>query len=526
MRSSRLSKWMLGFGLVLIAMNGAAADINTGSIESITTQYAELSSSFYNAITGLALKLLFGLMAVEIAWFGIKAVLERKSFEELLSALVATIFPPLLFVTLIKFGNTWLPTIIDSFWKFAEVGASIERLEPTQVMIMGIQLQNNMVSQFNQATGADASMVAALENLFPAMMMTFVCLVILISFAIMALNYFLVQVEALIIIALSPMLMAFGGWRWTRDMGVKSMNAMIGVGVKIVVLSFVLKIAITLAPVWAQSASAWRIDDWTPLWLVAFSSIGMAMLAWKAPQIASSILSGTSSLSAGDALQIAATAAATTVGAAAFGVGAAGKATNTAMDMLEKGTSGLPNLGKEIGQNLSSLDLFGGGGAGMDKANVPDPLGPLPSGSVAKSSVPDLPYRAQGDSNQSSVSNTSSATASGREASVEDDKAQGGKAKSESEQGGIGSSKTSNQPYDNSSQSSGDSTGASISGGSPSGETIGEMFQNLSSQNEYKGFPESVLDTASRLKGGIDELGSRAVGDHADVGGDLIKIKE
>lgn len=52
------------------------------------------------------------------------------------------------------------------------------------------------------------------------------------------------------------------------------------------------------------------------------------------------------------------------------------------------------------------------------------------------------------------------------------------------------------------------------------------MFQNLSSQNEFKGFPESVLDTASRLKGGIDELGSRAVGDHADVGGDLIKIKE
>lgn len=143
-------------------------------------------------------------------------------------------------------------------------------------------------------------------------------------------------------------------------------------------------------------------------------------------------------MSAGDALHIAATAtaAATTVGAAAFGVGAAGKAKNTAMDRLEKGTSGLPNLGKEIGQKLSSLDLIGGGGAGMDKANVPDPLGPPPPGSVAKSSVPDLPYRAQGDSSQSSVSNTSSATASDCEASVGDGKAQWEKAKSQSEQGG------------------------------------------------------------------------------------------
>lgn len=517
MRKSKFLKYSIGISLGFVAVNGVAADLAPGSIETIATQYEELSSSFYNAITGLALKLLFGLMMIEIAWFGIKGVLERKSFEDLLSSLVATIFPPLLFVTLIKFGNTWLPAIIDSFWKFAEVGAGIERLEPTKVMLMGIQLQNSMVSQFNQATGADSSVIAAIGNFFPAMMLTFVCLVILISFALMALNYFLVQVEAFIIIAVSPMLMAFGGWRWTRDMGVKSMNAMIGVGVKIVVLTLVLKIAITLAPIWAQSASAWRIDDWTPLWLVAFSSVGMAMLAWKAPQMASSILSGTSSLSAGDALQIAATAAAATVGAAAFGAGAVGKASNTALDALEKGTSGLPNLGKELGQSLNGLGSFGGNNTGMDSANVPDPLGPPPEGSVDKSLVPELPNGDKEKSKLSSASEDAKTSASDQKQTSKSDKpvsdSNPSSREGKQERGGNqGNNDSTNAPNQSNStvHSNGDSTAASMSGDLSSGQTIEEMFQNYT----------------SRIKGGLDELGHKATGDHADVGGDLIKVKE
>jgi type IV secretion system protein TrbL len=143
---------------------------------------------------------------------------------------------------------------------------------------------------------------------------------------------------------------------------------MIACGVKILVLMLLMSIITKLVPIWATEAAAWRIDDWSPLWRVAFSAAGGALLAWKAPQIAANAISGTSSLTAGDALQVATMAATAAVATTAMASGAADKVLGGASGAVSRGSESLRN---NIG--ASSIEPITG------SSSVADPTGPSPS---------------------------------------------------------------------------------------------------------------------------------------------------
>jgi len=196
-----------------------------------------------------------------------------------------------------------------------------------------------------------------------------VCIIILVAFALMAANVFLIWAEAYLLIGVSPILLSFAGMRWTRDIAPKTFNSMIACGVKILVLMLLMSIVTKLVPIWATEAAAWKINDWSPLWRVAFSAAGCAFLAWKAPQIAANAISGTSSLTAGDALQIATMAATAAVATTAVASGAADKVLGGASGMASRGFDSLRN-----GMAASSIEPITGG-------SVPDPTGSTPSSS-------------------------------------------------------------------------------------------------------------------------------------------------
>jgi type IV secretion system protein TrbL len=153
--------------------------------------------------------------------------------------------------------------------------------------------------------------------------------------------------------------------RWTRDIAPKTFNSMIACGVKILVLMLLMSIISKLVPIWATEAATWKIDDWSPLWRVAFSAAGCAFLAWKAPQIAANAISGTSSLTAGDALQIATMAATAAVATTAVASGAADKVLEKASGAASRGFDSLRN---SVGS--SSISPLAG------SSSVPNQTGP------------------------------------------------------------------------------------------------------------------------------------------------------
>ncbi|ACT52127.1 P-type conjugative transfer protein TrbL [Methylovorus glucosotrophus] len=370
---------------------------SAGDLGEVLSQYKTSSMTFYGALQGFALSLLLKLWMVEMSWASIKWVLERKPFEDLLSHFVSASFPPLFFVLVIKMGNTWFPTILESFEFFGTKGSGLSAdsasLDPGVILEKGIILQNQMVQKFNTIAGTGP--IEALQNILPSLLLMAVCIIILIAFALMAANVFLVWAEAYLLIGVSPILLAFAGMRWTRDMAPKTFNSMIAAGIKILVLMLLMSIFTQLVPKWATEAASWTMQDWSPLWRVAFSAAGCAFFAWKAPQIAANAISGTSSLTAGDALQIAAMAATAAVGGAALAAGAADKVLNGASEALTKGggavSNGLMSMGGPSIEPITS------------SAVIPDPTGPSPISDGSTATTSNSP---QGNASGATISGT------------------------------------------------------------------------------------------------------------------------
>jgi len=192
-----------------------------------------------------------------------------------------------------------------------------------------------------------------------------VCALILLAFALMAANAFLVWAEAYLLIGVSPVLLAFAGMRWTRDMAPKTFNSMVACGIKILVLMLLMSVITKLIPIWSAELASWKlISDWSPLWRVAFSAATAAFLAWKAPQIAANAIAGTSSLTAGDALNIATAAAIAAVGGVAAASSAADKVLETGSKAATRGFDALRNS-----TGASSITPITGSNS------VPDPTG-------------------------------------------------------------------------------------------------------------------------------------------------------
>jgi type IV secretion system protein TrbL len=399
-----LNKKHLGISLFIVVlwMSFSLAAEAGGDLGAVLDQYKTSSLTFYGALQGLGISLLFKLWAIEMSWASIKWVLEKKPFEELLSHFVSASFPPLFFVLVIQKGGTWFSYILNMFEYFGNQGSKATSgsasLDPGVILEKGIILQNQMVAQFNGIAGTGP--LDALKNVLPSLLLMSVCIIILLAFALMAANVFLIWAEAYLLIGVSPILLAFAGMRWTRDMAPKTFNSMIASGIKILVLMLLMSIVTKLVPIWATEAAAWNMSDWSPLWRVAFSAAGVAFLAWKAPQIAANAISGTSSLTAGEALQIAAMAATAAVGTAALATGAADKLMSSASNAGSKGVESLSNSFRG-----GSIEPITG-----SSPYVPDPTGSSPSSSDGSSvSVSNRIQDAKGDAKNSSISSANDA---------------------------------------------------------------------------------------------------------------------
>lgn len=341
----------------------APADSASNSLNTFKTT----SLNFYSNITPLAIKALWSLAMASFAWSTMQNVIKGGAdIGESITLLIRLSIFPALYTLLIKKGPEWLPEFMTAAQLFGSVGTgqTID-LNPDNIFRLGLQLENVMIVSFNDVSGS--GLASVITNLFPSLLLVAVCLLVLFAFGLMAAMVYIITAEAFILIALAPILFAFGGSQWTKDMAMKPWNSMIGVMLKLIILYVILSIAISVTPEWARLAGTWSLTDWSPLFTVVWQALVFAYLTVKIPQIAQNALTGSASLSAGDALQMATAAAVAAVGAAAMGGSAFDKA-RTGFggggkdDSLSKATSfpmsrGIPDLGngKPQSSNIPSM---------------------------------------------------------------------------------------------------------------------------------------------------------------------------
>jgi len=297
-----------------------------------------------------AIRLFLLLAAIDFGWLCANFIFEKKEFEDMMFSVGKKLMTLSFFLFLLMSSNTWIPQVLNSFTKIGKEAGGTNVTTPDGIAAHGYDAAIG-VFEILKDLDLGEQMVAVL----PAVGMA---LLIFLAFLWTAAQLLIAQIESGIAIGAGIILMGFGGSRWTTDMATKYKQYVVATGVKLMLLYIIVGTGATLF----SDIKLVNGPQFLPSMMVASGSAFMyAFLATKVPAIASGMMSGSPSMSAGDIMG-----AAIGAGAAIAGLGAAGAAMGKAgASALGGGAAAATGVGQALGAGLDSGMDMGKSGAGL-----------------------------------------------------------------------------------------------------------------------------------------------------------------
>ncbi|WNL48565.1 P-type conjugative transfer protein TrbL (plasmid) [Dyella sp. BiH032] len=253
---------------------------------------------------------------------------------------------PIGFITLLV--TTWksvVTMVIGGFlWigKTAGGGTSDFINDPSRIVDIGMDVCQPIIDFLNSYETWNPAKALIMGILLGGSMIG-----ILASFFVIAINCFITYLEFYIVSVLTAIFVPFGVFKPTAFLSEKAIGAVIGQGVKLMVLAFIVAVS---APV-IQSINLPAEPTIAQCWLTLLAVLAIAILAVHAPALAGGILSGSPSLSAGSA-------ATTTLGAMA-GMAAAGGGALIAGKAAAQGGAAAAHSASRVSGAVSAAGMEG-----------------------------------------------------------------------------------------------------------------------------------------------------------------------
>ncbi len=176
-------------------------------------------------------------------------------------------------------------------------------MDPSRIAGMGLDATAPLAQKIEDLTALDVSDLFVFGLAYIGIML---------SFLIMAMNVFLAVLEYYMIAAIVGILMPFGLLSGTKFLAEKAIGAVVASGVKLCVLGFVLSVS---DPVIRNIRFAGDEITLNELWAMFLTVSSLMLLCWKAPSLASNLLSGAPALGAHDFARPVQTAVVAAIGA-------------------------------------------------------------------------------------------------------------------------------------------------------------------------------------------------------------------
>ncbi len=342
---------------MLVATQSALAQNATSPI---LNQYANARGAWFDAIWPFANGLFALLATIEFAWSMAILALERADMQTFLAGFVRKIMWIGAFFTLLTFGPTWIPAIIDSFIDLgAAAGNGGAPLTPSLVFQRGIEIAGRLMD------GAGAAMF--ITNFGASLALVASALLVMLAFVMVTIQFVVAMVESYIVVAAGLIFLGFGGSRWTVPYVERYIALAVAVGVKIMVLYLLIGLGMAVSEGWIDSAIA--VPEQLSPGMSALEIVGSAlifgMLCWQAPKLVSGLLGGAPSLGAGDALSSAAGPAALAAGGAVLASAAAGSVIARVAAAASAGGASRGGSSPTPGGGGGGNGGGGGGGSGV-----------------------------------------------------------------------------------------------------------------------------------------------------------------
>ncbi|MHB1705948.1 MAG: P-type conjugative transfer protein TrbL [Acidithiobacillus sp.] len=397
--------WVLLASALLVAPDAFAG---TSGASSVTQTFINATTGWYAALKTIAEEIFYALFGVDFVYLVAQWLIGGKDVHEVFTSFIKKLLTIGTFFTILINGHELIGWVVNGFQQSGVAAAGQPHTGMGWILSTGGQffitcLQGPMKSGggkvgflFNMVTSGGQNVLSVVIGALTGLVVGIIAILALIY---LALEYLAIQLEAALVASVGIIMLGFAGSRWTVQHAEGYLKYALSVGVRFMVL--VIWIA------FIENNSTGIIDNLlSGVRQDGGSSIGTAMgayanvlifvllIAWmakKLPSIASSVMTGGSSLSGGElfaggvAAAAVGAAAVVTGGAALAGAGAGGGmgaltgAQAAAMDAgAAGGTAG--SLGAGGGAAGGALPGAMDGGAAHAVEAPPSPFGGGPAG--------------------------------------------------------------------------------------------------------------------------------------------------
>ncbi len=344
----------------------------------LTTVLNTFSDAFTNGlgfIHGDAKWLLGTLILIDL----ILAIVLNLSDGDHMKTLVSKILKYGFFIWIVMDYKTFTNVILNTFEMIGlkAGGGSVTNAmlsDPSNIASYGIWVTEPIFDFINNLGAVDV-----IKNLHKVIIAGWTGLIIMLCYFLIGIQIFITYLEFYVVATLALILLPFGVNRRTAFLGEKAIGAVLSFGIKLMVLAFIAAVAIPLVKTWSLPVDPTNKQ----MFCLLLGSLAITFLAWHAPTMASGLLSGHPTLTAG-------TAAGTVVAggwAAATLGGAAVKAGHSATMAAVRGGSQAAGAYKEGG--MGGVVRLGGSYMSKGAHKITDPfVSSFDSGRKAASSTP------------------------------------------------------------------------------------------------------------------------------------------
>jgi type IV secretion system protein TrbL len=327
----------IGAALILLGVT-APAFAQPGVMDNIGNTYKGAATSWTGALQPMAKSIFMKLALLEVAWSAVWWVLEKDDPNQVLIAVLRKIMPLMFFFAILQNFDTWIPAIIDGFTDAGQKAANLPALTPSTVLDRGLEVATTVTDT--------ATKIGLFSKPTQFIMAGLSALGILLCFAVIAGQMLVTLIESYIVVSAGVLFLGFAGSRWTTTFAEKFLSYAVGVGVKLFMTYLIIGAGQSISDQWAATLGTdMQISDY--LSILAGALVYM-FLAWQIPGLASSMLSGTVSMTLGSAAATAGTMAAGAAGAAGLAQMAATSGANSVAGAFQAGNSAISNA-KENG---------------------------------------------------------------------------------------------------------------------------------------------------------------------------------
>jgi type IV secretion system protein TrbL len=270
--------------------------LDSGILTTLLNSFVGEFSGGYSRIYPDAMHLLSILATLEVAIAAVWWVLsEGDTIVELLKKIIKIGF----FIFVVANYQTLIGSVLDGF-VFVGLkagGRSISSAtdlalikDPSAIVRYGLKITEPIF-----AHTANYDVLTAAKNLADLLLTNLSALLIILAFFALAIQVFITYLEFFLVAVLGLILIPFGAFRHTAFIAEKVFGAIITFGIRLMVLAFILA---TVQPTLAQLTPP--PDPSLPqVLLLLLTALTIAGLSWHAPAVASGLISGSPSLTAG-----------------------------------------------------------------------------------------------------------------------------------------------------------------------------------------------------------------------------------